>query len=66
MAQSKCPKCDNTTFESKRVKMVDGKNEFLFIQCAKCGCVVGISDTTSLKNVGNAILQELQRPHFQK
>lgn len=66
MATSKCPKCDNATFESKSVKMVDGKNEFLFIQCNKCGCVIGVSDTTSLKNVGNAILRALPQPPFPK
>lgn len=59
MAQSKCPKCDNTTFESKNVKMVGGTVDYVFIQCYKCGCVVGVIDTASIVTIGNSILRQL-------
>jgi hypothetical protein len=62
MAVSKCMKCDNTTFESVACKMSNQKVEFTFVQCAKCGGVVGVIDTASLKLVGNAILGQLQSP----
>jgi hypothetical protein len=60
MAISKCGKCDKTTFETKVVKMVDGKTEVTMVQCATCGNVVGVLDPKSLMNVGNAILREVQ------
>jgi predicted nucleic-acid-binding Zn-ribbon protein len=59
MASSKCPKCENTQFESVRVKMSNNRSEFIFVQCNKCGCVVGAFDTDSLINTGNAILRAL-------
>lgn len=60
MAQSKCPKCENTTFEQKVVRMVDGKTEYTFVQCAKCGTAIGVVDINSMKAVGNIILNALQ------
>lgn len=61
MAKSKCPSCESNHFE-----MVDNNNvkgtsyKVMFIQCSKCGTVVGITDfyhTASLlekiaKNMG--------------
>ena len=45
MAQSTCVKCGATTFELKEARNLQGAEcEWDFIQCASCGCVVGIVD----------------------
>lgn len=43
MAMSRCVKCDGTTFEAVRTESIRGTEfAFTFIQCAKCGGVVGV------------------------
>ena len=41
MSVSKCPKCDNTTFEVVPHSPIDSNFKLFFVQCAECGCVVG-------------------------
>jgi hypothetical protein len=59
MATSKCAKCNNTTFESKRGKIINDDNPIVFVQCAKCGSVIGVYDIGSLTNVAKEILHEI-------
>jgi hypothetical protein len=44
MATSKCPKCDNKSFELKSAKIKDCRPDLNFIQCASCGAVIGVLD----------------------
>ncbi len=45
MAQSKCPVCSETDFEVKETRMIRGSSlTWWFVQCAKCGAVVGVLD----------------------
>jgi len=44
MATSTCPKCSSTTFEMTEVLPKGSRYKFMFIQCAACGAVVGVTD----------------------
>ena len=54
MATSTCPKCDSTSFEAKESEPKKSLYKLIFIQCGKCGAVVGVLDYI---NVGSAVLQ---------
>ena len=57
MAYSKCPKCDNTYFEMIENSPNKSKYKLLFVQCSKCGSVVG---TMEYFNIG-AKISELEK-----
>lgn len=42
MAESKCGSCGNGTFEARSTKVRDLPTTSQFVQCAKCGVVVGV------------------------
>jgi hypothetical protein len=44
LATSKCGKCDGTTFEMTRNSVHGSDYKIMFVQCATCGTVVGITD----------------------
>jgi Fe2+ or Zn2+ uptake regulation protein len=44
MAMSTCPKCDSHKFEMKGAEPDGSKFKVMFIQCASCGAVIGITD----------------------
>jgi len=45
MATSRCPKCENPRFELVQNRNVkDSEYILIFIQCTKCGSVVGVTD----------------------
>lgn len=41
MPQSKCPKCGSSDFEGVNKKIQGLSFPITFVQCAKCGCVIG-------------------------
>lgn len=43
MALSSCPKCSAHRFEMKEVEPAGGTYKQIFIQCASCGTVVGVT-----------------------
>ena len=49
MAESNCVACGNTTFETVVTTTIGSKSKVCFVQCAKCGGVVGVED---IKNLG--------------
>jgi len=57
MASSKCIKCDNTTFEMKEAKITGSNYRMMFVQCSRCGGVVGL---TEFMNTG-AMLDRISR-----
>lgn len=57
MASSKCIKCDNTTFEMKEGKIAGSAFRMMFVQCSRCGGVVGVTEFT---NTG-AMLQNIAK-----
>jgi Fe2+ or Zn2+ uptake regulation protein len=42
MSQSKCAKCDHSTFEMVENTPKGSKFHVTFIQCAQCGTVIGV------------------------
>jgi predicted nucleic-acid-binding Zn-ribbon protein len=54
MAQSTCPKCDSHMFEAKENSPTGSKYKLIFVQCRKCGAVVGVLDFV---NVGAGLEQ---------
>jgi predicted nucleic-acid-binding Zn-ribbon protein len=44
MAVSNCPKCESTSFELKAGEAKGSKHKLMYIQCASCGGVVGVTD----------------------
>lgn len=45
MPTSKCPTCSHHSFEMRRAtKIVNSKHAYSFVQCAKCGAVVGVTE----------------------
>jgi uncharacterized Zn finger protein len=54
MAQSKCPKCESTSFELVLRTPSGSDYQLSFIQCSQCGGVVGVLD---FYNIGDLILR---------
>jgi uncharacterized Zn finger protein len=52
---SKCPKCENTTFEVVNEMPVNSNYELIFVRCESCHTVVG---TIDFYNVG-ALVKKL-------
>ncbi|MGU7844119.1 hypothetical protein ACV22V_32285 [Burkholderia sp. AW33-5] len=44
MATSTCPKCDNTSFETKTISPYGSNFKVNTVQCRSCGAVVGVMD----------------------
>lgn len=44
MAISRCSKCDNTFFEIKQAEPSGSAYKLYFVQCSRCGAVVGIQE----------------------
>jgi uncharacterized Zn finger protein len=49
MAQSKCPKCDRSSFEMKEHKPEKGP-KLWFLQCKSCGSVISAFEFFSVNN----------------
>ncbi len=56
MAESTCPKCDNTSFEIKEAKITGAKNPRNFVQCDKCGAVVAVTYKKSVVRMLEALI----------
>ena len=54
MAQSTCPKCDNHYFEVVENTPRNSNFKLFFVQCTKCGAVVG---TQEYAHIGNLIMK---------
>jgi NAD-dependent SIR2 family protein deacetylase len=48
VAVSKCVKCENTIFEIVEKEPNNARFKMMFVQCAKCGGVVGVTDYTNV------------------
>ena len=60
MAYSKCPKCDSTSFEMQEAKVSGARFKLMFIQCSRCGAVIGVQD---YYNIGNLIYKLAEKLH---
>ena len=59
MALSTCPKCNNQTFEVVEHTPQKSKFKFFFIQCSKCGAVVGTHEYFHLGTLIKKFAQKL-------
>lgn len=59
MAQSKCPKCENTVFEMRTMSPLGATFKVCFVQCSKCGTVVGVVDQNDTLAVLSPIYTKL-------
>lgn len=57
MAQSTCVKCGNHSFELVENSPIGSRYKFNFIQCSKCGGVVGVVNYNYLP----AVLDEIEK-----
>ncbi len=48
MSQSKCARCDNTTFEMIENTPEGSKFQLTFIQCVQCGTVIGVQSNENI------------------
>lgn len=59
MATSKCPKCDSVSFETV-AKSIDGSRfKVNFIQCSRCGSVVGVLEYYDIGYLIHRLAKEL-------
>jgi len=61
MAISKCPKCDNTFFELVENSPSKSNYKLLFVQCSRCGTVVGAMDYYNIGTVLNKVENNLEK-----
>jgi len=59
VAISKCSNCDNTVFEMVEKEPIGSNFKIMFIQCNRCGTVVGVQDYYNLGTILNAIKEHL-------
>jgi len=56
MAASKCPSCGGNRFEGMNKRIISIHYPITFIQCADCGCVVGVLNTEILgQHISNGV-----------
>lgn len=61
MAQSNCPKCNGTHFEGVEKSISGLKYSVTLVQCAECGCVIGVLNTSIMtKHINDMARQLLQ------
>ena len=61
MAYSKCPKCDNTFFELVENSPAKSNFKLMFVQCSKCGAVVGVMDYYNIGSVIKKVEEKIDR-----
>lgn len=51
MAPSRCAKCEAESFEAVRADLKGTRFGYMFVQCARCGTVVGVMDAYNVPNL---------------
>ena len=51
MPYSKCIRCENKSFEVKGSSPANANYKIMFVQCRKCGCVIGTMDYLNIGTV---------------
>jgi hypothetical protein len=60
MAISQCPKCDGHYFELKLTEISGAAFKFYFVQCSKCGAVVGTQPFNNTEALIRALAKKLK------
>ena len=58
MATTKCFYCDNPSFELETAEILDCAHPHCFIQCAKCGMPVGVTES---QHIGTLLAAQTER-----
>lgn len=58
MPKTKCPNCDTLVFELVSLEIQDIRFPHKAIQCAKCGCPIGVVES---ENIGELFAQQNER-----
>lgn len=59
MAISKCIKCGGSRFELQEVEPAGANFKYYFVQCARCGGVVGVVEANNLGAMIHKLGQKL-------
>ena len=59
MAMSRCPKCESSRFDMQEATPRGSRFKVMFIQCASCGTVVGVTDWYNTSNLLGKIAKRL-------
>ena len=62
MARSTCAKCGNTSFEIMGNEPSGAKFKHFFVQCGKCGVVVGVQEYFNAGSILTKIAKALNVP----
>lgn len=63
MAFSKCAKCEHGYFEIKENVPSGSNYKLMFVQCSKCGSVVGVLDYYNIGNLVNELKKKVNNNH---
>lgn len=61
MAFSRCPKCENSFFEVKESSPSGSNYKIMFVQCSKCGSVVGTMDYWNIGTLVKDLEKKINR-----
>ena len=56
-----CPRCENISFEAKIEASVGAGRQLLFVRCANCATVVGVTEWESTNDLLRQIINKLDR-----
>lgn len=59
MAISKCGSCESHTFELKANEPKGSQFKLMFVQCSRCGAVVGVTDYYNIPSLLEKLAQQL-------
>ena len=59
MPTSRCAHCESRQFELKEAEPRDSRFKLMFIQCASCGRVVGVTDAHNVPNLIHRLARKL-------
>lgn len=56
---SKCPKCENTSFELKTEKVENSRYPYCFVRCSSCGTVIGVTENHNVSYLVKKLAEKL-------
>jgi predicted nucleic-acid-binding Zn-ribbon protein len=60
MAASKCPSCENKSFEMQEIQPSGSKWKYQAVQCSKCGSVVGVVEYFNVSALVSRIIDHFK------
>jgi len=60
MQKSKCPKCENDSFELVQTKLKNSYQDYNIVQCDKCGCVITVLEHYNIGDLLQILASKLK------